>query len=115
MTWPMIKDSMSFAAEYRSAGTRACINGDWTSYFAGRNTFPGHRTYAADFANYAQSPNQANLDTLLWGCVGSHYSGEWYDPGAVKYIDDIRADIAHRRWLTPQIHVTGGPQTQGLN
>ena len=109
MTWPMIKDSTSFAGEFRFANTRACINGDWSSYFTGRSAFPGHQTYAADVADYARDPSQSNLDTLLWGCIGSHYSGEWYDSGAVKYIADIRSDIAHRRWLTPQIHVTGGP------
>ena len=109
MTWPMIKDSTSFAAEFRFANARACINGDWLAYFANRSAFPGHRTYAADVAGYTSDPSPANLNTLLWGCVGSHYSGEWYDPGAVKYIADIQADIAHKRWLTPEIHVTGGP------
>ena len=109
MAWPMIKDSTSFAAEYRYASTRACINGDWSSYYAGRSAFPGHNTYAGDLANYAHEPSPQNLDTLLWGCVGSHYSGEWYDPAAVRYIADIQADIAHRRWLTPQVHVTGRP------
>ena len=109
MAWPMIKDSTSFAAEYRYANARACINGDWLPYYAGRSAFPGHNTYAGDLANYARNPSHENLDTLLWGCIGSHYSGEWYDPGAVKYIGDIQADIAHRRWLTPQVHVTGRP------
>lgn len=109
MAWPMIRDSTSFAAEYRFASTRACIDGDWAPYFAGRRAFPGRQTYAADLASYAVNPTQANLETLLWGCVGSHSSGEWYDPAAIKYIADIQADIAHRRWLTPQIHVTGRP------
>jgi hypothetical protein len=60
-------------------------------------------------ADYARDPSQSNLDILLWGCIGSHYSGEWYDPGAINDIANVQADIAHRRWLTPQIHVTGGP------
>jgi|GEM_PF-637440 len=106
-TWPMIKDSTSFAAEYRFADTRACINGDWKPYFARRPAQPGHNTYAEDVALYANNPSQANLDTLLWGCIGMHYSGGWYDPAAVKYIDNIKGNIAHKRWLTPNIHITG--------
>ena len=109
IAWPMIKDSTSFAAEYRYASARACINGDWSSYYASRRAFAGHNTYAGDLANHVHDPSAENLDTLLWGCIGSHYSGEWYDAGATKYIADIQADIARRRWLTPQIHVTGGP------
>jgi hypothetical protein len=109
-TWPMIKDSTSFAAEYRYATTRACINGDWSTYFAnGHGSFFGHNSYATDISNYARDPSQSNLDILLWGCVASHLSGEWYDPAAVKYIKDIQGNIALRRWLTPKIHVTGPP------
>jgi hypothetical protein len=108
MTWPMIRDSTSFAGEFRFANTRSCINGDWSTYYANSRVFSGH-TYAADVANYARDPSPTNLDTLLWGCIGSHYSGEWYDPGALKYIANIQADIAHKRWLTPEIHVTGTP------
>ncbi len=106
-TWPMIKDSTSFAAEYRFADTRSCINGDWAPYFARRPAQPGHNTYAEDAAAYANNPSQANLDTLLWGCIGMHYSGGWYDPAAVKYINNIKGNIAHKRWLTPNIHITG--------
>ncbi len=106
-TWPMITNSTSFAAEYRFADTRSCINGDWAPYFARRLAQPGHNTYAEDVAAYASSPSQANLDTLLWGCIGMHYSGGWYDPAAVKYIANIKGNIAHKRWLTPNIHITG--------
>lgn len=109
MTWPMIKDSTSFAAEYRFASTRACIDGDWASYFAKQPPAPAHESYPADLDRYERNPDQPNLDTLLWGCIGSHVSGEWYDPLALKYIANIKADITHRRWLTPQIHTTGSP------
>ncbi len=106
-TWPMIKDSTSFAAEYRFADTRSCMNGDWAPYFGSRAAQPGHNTYAEDIAAYASNPTQANLDTILWGCIGMHYSGGWYDPAAVRYIANIRGNIARRRWLTPNIHITG--------
>lgn len=106
-TWPMIKNSTSFAGEYRFADTRTCMNGDWTPYFARRPAQPGHNTYAEDLAAYAHNPTRANLDTILWGCIGMHYSGGWYDAEAIRYIADIRGDIVHRRWLTPWLHVTG--------
>lgn len=106
-TWPMIKDSTSFAGEYRYADARSCINGDWAPYFASRHAQPGHHSYAYDIAAYARNPTQSNLNTILWGCIGMHYSGGWYDAGALKYIADIKGDIAHRRWVTPNIHVSG--------
>jgi len=107
MTWPMIKDSTSFAADFHYATTRSCVNGDWATFFSSRQAWPGHNTYAVDQANYAKDPTSANLKTVVWGCVGSHMSGEWYDRAAVEYINDIRANIAKRRWLTPNIHITG--------
>ncbi len=109
MAWPMIKDSTSFAAEYRYASTRSCLDGAWRPYYASRHAFPGHNTYSDDLLDYARDPSPANLDTILWGCVGSHYSGQWYDSGAIKYIANIQADIARRRWMTPAQHVTGLP------
>jgi hypothetical protein len=66
-----------------------------------------HRRRRKEFSGDTSS--QSNLDILLWGCVASHLSGEWYDPAAVKYIKDIQGNIALRRWLTPKIHVTGPP------
>jgi hypothetical protein len=96
-TWPMIKDSTSFAADYRFAETRACMDG----------AYDGHNTYDTDLRTYDDSPTRASCDTVFWGCIGSHMSGNWYDPPAVRYIADIKADIAHRRWLTPNIHSTG--------
>jgi hypothetical protein len=107
MTWPMIKDSTSFAAEYRFADTRGCIDGDWAPYFLHHHSFAGHNSYSTDLSHYAADRSPANLDTILWGCIGSHYSGQWYDPKAETYISNIQHDIALRRWLTPQTHVTG--------
>jgi autotransporter family porin len=106
-TWPMIRDSTSFAAEYRFADTRACMDGAFRPYFAGRSAYNGHNTYDTDLRTYDNDPTPAHLDTVFWGCIGSHASGGWYDPTAVDYIADIKADIVHRRWLTPNIHITG--------
>ena len=106
-TWPMIKDSTSFAADYRFAETRACMDGAFRPYFAGGNAYDHHNTYDTDLRTCDDHPTRASIDTVFWGCIGSHMSGNWYDPAAVKYIANIKADIAQRRWLTPNIHITG--------
>jgi hypothetical protein len=94
MTWPMIKDSTAFAVDYRLADQRSCMDGLYQTFFAGRG-------------NYARDTRSGDLDTVLWGCIGMHYSGDWYDAGAEEYIRDVRGNLVHRRWLTPEIHVTG--------
>ena len=70
-TWPMIKDSTAFNADYRYADQRACMNGDYAGYFA--STVQQPNTYAADIAS-------GNIDRVLWGCIGMHYSGGYYAP-----------------------------------
>jgi hypothetical protein len=94
MTWPMIKDSTAFAVDYRLADQRSCMNGYYHSFFEGRGT-------------YSEDIDGRNLDRILWGCIGMHYSGDWYDRDAHEYITDVRGDLDHRRWLTPWIHKTG--------
>jgi hypothetical protein len=102
MTWPEIKDSTSFAAEFRYATTRACINGAFQPYF----THQPPNTYARDIASYMRNPTTAGLDIILWGCIGMHYSGGWYDSGSREYIGDVRANLDCHRWLKPGVHIT---------
>ena len=89
-TWPMIKDSTAFNADYRYADQRACMNGDYASYFASRAQQPN--SYAADIAS-------GNLDRILWGCIGKHFSGGWYDSNAVGYINENKRYLASKPWL----------------
>lgn len=91
-TWPMIKDSTAFNADYRYADQRACMNGDYRSYFASRSHQPN--SYAADIAS-------GDLDRILWGCIGMHYSGSWYDPHALPYIANVKAALATKPWPKP--------------
>ena len=37
----------------------------------------------------------------IWGCVGSHYSGGWYDRVATNYINRVKTDLANKVWLQP--------------
>jgi hypothetical protein len=88
-TWPMIKDSTAFNADYRYAEQRACMNGEFRNYFASRSKQPN--TYALDVAT-------GDLDRVLWGCIGMHFSGSWYDPHALRYIHEVQRDMAAKPW-----------------
>jgi hypothetical protein len=94
MTWPMIRDSTAFAADYHYAEQRACMNGDLAGYFVGRPAHNGH-SYAYDTAH-------GDLNTVLWGCIGFHYSGDWYDgnstSGAIWYINAVKDFLAQKPW-----------------
>ncbi|HEY2486919.1 MAG TPA: Ig-like domain-containing protein [Candidatus Binataceae bacterium] len=95
-TWPMMQTSTAFSADYRFADQRACMDGDLAPYFAGKPAYNGH-TYAGDIAS-------GNLNTILWGCIGLHYSGSWYDgdstSGAVWYINALQQTAAQKPWKT---------------
>jgi hypothetical protein len=93
-TWPMMQTSTAFSADYRFADQRACMDGDLAPYFAGKPAYNGH-TYAGDIAS-------GNLNTILWGCLGMHYSGGWYDgnssSGAIYYINALQQTYTEKPW-----------------
>jgi hypothetical protein len=39
------------------------------------------------------------LDYAVWGCVGSWFSGNWYDSGARNYISQVQTWVANKTWL----------------
>jgi hypothetical protein len=88
-TWPMIKDSTAFNADYRYAEERACLNGHFREYFASSAQQPN--TYAIDIAD-------GDLNRVLWGCTGMHFSGSWYDNAAVRYVDEIKGYTITKPW-----------------
>jgi autotransporter family porin len=94
MTWPMIHNSTAFAADFRYADQRACMDGDLAGYFAGAPAYNGH-TYSGDIAS-------GNLSTILWGCIGFHYSGAWYNGtsswGAIWYINAVKNSYYNKPW-----------------
>jgi hypothetical protein len=71
MTWPEIMRSTAFAADYRYADQRSCMNGAYASYFASATQQPN--IYAADVANYIANPSTRNTNRVLWGCIGKHF------------------------------------------
>jgi autotransporter family porin len=96
MTWPEIMQSTAFAADYRYADQRACMDGAYTTYYASSAQQPN--TYAADIANYKSNPTVTNTGRVLWGCVGMHFSGSWYDSGAATYISEVQNAITLAPW-----------------
>ena len=93
-TWPMMLRSTSFAADFRYADTRACMDGDQAGYFDNFPVTNGH-SYRNDFAS-------RNTQTMLWGCIGAHYSGRWYDgnsgSGAIYYINYVKTLLSEKQW-----------------
>lgn len=88
-TWPMIKDSTAFNADYRYAEQRSCMNGGFSGYFASRTQQPN--TYAEDIAS-------GDLNRILWGCIGMHFSGGWYNPAARRYISEVQGYLTAQPW-----------------
>ncbi len=92
-TWPMIMKSTPFAADYRYADQRSCMNGDWATYFGSSGQMPN--TYASDIAAFQAGGSSSRV---LWGCIGFHFSGGWYDSGAQSYINEAQASLAAHNW-----------------
>lgn len=89
-TWPMMHNSTAFAADFRYADQRMCMDGDLAGYFAGKPTYNGH-SYANDIAS-------GNLGTILWGCIGYHLTGNWYDSNAITYINIVKNYYYNKPW-----------------
>jgi O-antigen ligase len=87
--WPLSKDSTPFNVDFRLAYQRLCMNGD-INYLA-------RQAPAADYPRYPLG----STDQMLWGCMGDWFSGSWTDPGALKYIAEVKEDLAQRPWTRP--------------
>ena len=106
MTWPEIMESTAFGADYNQATTRECMNGADAPYFGGSGS-----TYWSDFNAYASNPyavstnalntmGENNMNWMLFGCIGFHYSGQWYDKRKARpYIAQVQQILATQPWL----------------
>lgn len=81
--WPMSRDDTAFSAEYVYGILRACYEG-WTTYLKDTAPLPGYAPYHAGD---------------IWGCLGRWFSGNWYDQGAVNYIQEVKEALANKTWL----------------
>jgi autotransporter family porin len=81
----MSRDDTAFNAEYTYGLLRACYEG-WTTYLYDETPLSGYPRYqAGDF----------------WGCIGTWYSGNWYDQSAINYINSVKTELANKVWLQP--------------
>lgn len=87
--FPYAVNSTAFTLDLTYAKIRSCINGNYSTYFASASQQPN--TYAADLSS-------GNLTKMLWGCIGSHFSGGWYDSGANQYIAQVQSHLQNRDW-----------------
>jgi len=78
-TFPLSKVSTAFNIDFYAAVLRSGIDG-YQSWMLSR------------------WPTMNNAD--VWGWVGAWYSGQWYDAGAVNYINSAKRHLANRRWET---------------
>ncbi len=87
--WPIAMVSTAFGLDLNYAETRSCMNGNFSTYFSSAAQQPN--TYATDIA-------AGNIGRILWGCIGKHLSGGWYDVSAQTYIAQVQAILAARNW-----------------
>lgn len=74
-TFPTTTRSSAFGAEYAMAWLRACYEGAFT---------------------WLLEDGYVSGDE--WGCVGAWFSGEWYDDGAIGYIEEVKGNLESRAW-----------------
>ncbi|GEM_PF-880039 len=95
-TWPMIALSTAWGEDYRWAKYRACVNGDYATWFGNNSDYlnavsraesnPGGLVPSGQAGPTDLFTNETNLQYLALGCIATHYSGRWYDSGAVNYL-----------------------------
>jgi hypothetical protein len=85
---PDVRRSTALSVDFYTARLRACYNGDF--YDGGAWLYRGQTVRQIAAAH--------GWPYVLWGCVGSWFSGGWYDAGAVTYVQKVKAALAHRTW-----------------
>jgi len=81
--FPAAVTSSAFNLDYALAARRSCFEGRDTWL----NMVERGRTYAAGD---------------LWGCIGMWFSGRWYTPASVTYIDQVKDYLARRIWASAE-------------
>jgi hypothetical protein len=89
--WPYTQDDTALDADYWGARLRACFDG---AFYDGSQWLYNGQTIAQVIAQHGE-------DYALWGCIGSWYSGSWYDSGASSYIAEVQGDYDSKPWLKP--------------
>jgi hypothetical protein len=89
--WPYTQNDTALDVDYWGARLRACYDG---AFYDGGSWLYNGQTIAQVITAHGQ-------DYALWGCIGSWYSGSWYDTGAQNYIAAVQNDYQTKPWLNP--------------
>lgn len=87
--FPYETNSTALSLDMTFAEERDCMNGNWSTYFASSSQQPN--TYSTDIA-------AGNVSRIMWGCVGKHKSGGWYDSTAQTYISQVQTILNNQSW-----------------
>jgi hypothetical protein len=88
--YPDTQNETALNADFYGAYIRSCYDGDF--YDGGPWLYVGQTV--------GQIAATQGWSYVLWGCVGSWYSGGWYDQGAQDYIAQVKRVLAERAWLS---------------
>lgn len=89
--YPATLSATALNVDFYAAYLRSCLDGDF--YDGGRWLYRG-QSMAEVIADHG-------AEYALWGCIGSWYSGHWYDEGARPYIGQVKERLRARSWLRP--------------
>ena len=94
--WPMLAISTAWGEDYRWAKYRACVNGDYATWFGNPSDYlnavirarsnPNGIVPSGQAGPVNLFTNETNMQYLGLGCIGTHFSGNWYDSGADNYL-----------------------------
>ena len=104
MTWPMMEESTPFGLDYRYAEMRGCVNGDEYSYYNSQSSAQG-TDYQNAVSAARTNPSGAsrvtgwtNLQYLSYGCIDTHYSGDWFDGDSDSYLTEFLNRLETAPW-----------------
>jgi hypothetical protein len=104
MTWPMIEESNPFGLDFRFAEMRGCLNGDQYDYFDYQSHKSG-KNYINAVNKAINNPNKTssvskwnNLEYLAYGCIDTHYSGDWFNGNKDEYLKNFLNALNNEPW-----------------
>ncbi|MEA2281791.1 MAG: hypothetical protein QOK21_2398 [Solirubrobacteraceae bacterium] len=89
--YPDTRADTALNVDFYAAYLRSCVDGDF--YDGGTWLYGGRRV--------PDLIAERGADFVTWGCVGSWYSGHWYDAGARTYIGRVQSRLSARAWEAP--------------
>ncbi len=104
MTWPMMEESTSFGLDLRYAEMRGCMNGNQQAYFNSQSSSQGddyqRAVQAASSDPNGSSPvsGWSNLEYLSYGCIDTHYSGDWFSGQEDDYLQSFLESLSSVPW-----------------